>query len=96
MRVRPGASRTRVGGSYGEPAILVVAVTDPASDGRANAAVVRALADALGVPKSRVAIVRGHSSRTKAIAVTDAPADLAARWAALMSPSGDPATGRDP
>lgn len=67
VRVRPGSSRTRVGGSYGEPPILVVAVTEPASDGRANAATLRALADALHVPKGRLGIVRGHSARTKLI-----------------------------
>lgn len=89
VRVRPGASRTRVGGAYGEPPMLVVAVTDSATEGRANAAVLRALSKSLGVPVSRLDIVRGHTSRTKAISIAEPPPDLDQRWEALMS-SGTP------
>lgn len=84
VRVRPGASRTRVGGGYGDPPVLVVAVSAPAVDGRANDAVIRALADALGIPARDVEIVRGHTARTKAVTVHDAPEDLAERWSALI------------
>lgn len=84
VRVRPGASRTLVGGGYGDPPVLVVAVTAPAVDGRANDAVVRALADALGVPPRDVEIVRGHTARTKIVAVNGAPKDLDERWSALI------------
>ena len=84
VRVRPGASRTLVGGGYGDPPVLVVAVTAPAVDGRANDAVVRALADALGVRSRDVEIVRGHAARTKIVAVNDAPEDLDERWSALI------------
>ena len=84
VRVRPGASRTRVGGGYGDPPVLVVAVSAPAVDGRANDAVIRALADALGVPSREVEIVRGHAARTKIVVVNDAPEDLDARWSALI------------
>ena len=85
VRVRPGASRTRVGGSYGDPPALVVAVTAPAVDGRANHAVVRALAEALDVPVRYIEIVRGHTSRSKVIRVTDPPPDLGERIARLTS-----------
>ena len=84
VRVRPGASRTRVGGGHGDPPVLVVAVSAPAVDGRANDAVIRALADALGLPARDVEIVRGHTARTKAVTVRDAPEDLAARWSELI------------
>ena len=84
VRVRPGASRTRVGGGYGDPPVLVVAVSAPAVDGRANVAVIRALADALGVPSREVEIVRGHTARTKMVSVRHAPDDLDERWRSLI------------
>ena len=48
---------------------LVVKVREPAEDGRANAAVIEALADHFGVPKRAVSIVHGHGSRRKLIEI---------------------------
>ncbi len=81
VRVRPGASRTRVGGRYDGPrgAALVVAVTAPAVDGRATEAVRRALADALGVRPARVTLQTGATSRDKLFTIEPAPADLVKR-----------------
>jgi len=69
VRVRPGASRTRVGGSYGENAQLVVAVNAPPVDGAANESVVRAVADALGLRPRQVRLKSGTTSRTKLLAI---------------------------
>jgi len=44
-----------------------VAVKEPAEDGRANDALVRALAQHFAVPQSRVRIVHGHAARRKLI-----------------------------
>jgi hypothetical protein len=45
----------------------VVKVREPAADGRANDAVVEALAGHFGVPKSAITIVHGRASRRKLI-----------------------------
>lgn len=71
VRVRPGASRTRVGGRYGtsDPPVLTVAVTAPAIDGRATAAVLAAVAEAFGLRPRQVCLVAGATSRTKVVEV---------------------------
>lgn len=57
-------------GLHGER--LKVRIAAPAVDGRANDALERYLAEALGVPRSAVRVVKGARSRDKAVAV-DAP-----------------------
>lgn len=85
VRVRPRASRTAVGGAYDGPAgpALVVAVQEPAVDGRATAAVLEAVAAALGLPRARVRLRSGDRSRDKLLTIVDPPTDLAQRLAAL-------------
>jgi uncharacterized protein (TIGR00251 family) len=88
VRVRPGASRTRVGGTYGEPPQLAVAVSSPPVDGAANEAVVKAVASALGLRPARVTVVSGHTSRSKVLALAVGDTDEAAirdRMLALLS-----------
>lgn len=82
VRVRPGASRTRVGGCQqtARGPALVVAVTAPAADGRATEAARRALAEALAVRPAAVALHRGATSRDKLFTV---PAEAAERVRAL-------------
>ncbi len=81
VRVRPGASRTRVGGRYDGPhgPALLVAVTAPAVGGRATEAVRRALAEALGLRAAAVALRTGATGRDKLFTVADPPPDLAER-----------------
>ena len=67
VKVQPKASRDQVVGYRG--GVLQLRVSAPPDKGRANAAVVALLADALGVAKFRVRIVRGQSSRDKVLAV---------------------------
>ncbi len=90
IRVRPGASRTAVGGSYGDPPVLVVAVTSRAVDGKATEAALAALADALGLRRRQVALRSGATSRTKVVVVEGAPVDLADRVAALRHGTARP------
>ena len=49
IRVRPNASRNKVGGTAGDPPRLIVAVQAPAVDGKANAAVIKELATAFNL-----------------------------------------------
>ena len=67
VRVQPRASSDRVVGYH--DGTLRVGVTAPPENGRANAAVLELLAEELGVAKSRLRIIRGHTSRGKVVAV---------------------------
>src|SRR5258706_9414224 len=81
VRVKPGASRTAVGGRYDGPygPAIVVSVNAPAVDGRATEAAVRAVAKALGVRRGSVAVRLGETSRDKLLEFTDPPPDLSER-----------------
>lgn len=90
VRVRPGASRTRVGGRYGEgdDARLVVAVSARAVDGRATRAVLEAVADAFGLRPRQVTLVSGATARDKLLELDvpdDARAAARARHRALLA-----------
>ena len=45
-------------------------VAAPPEDGKANVAVIRLLADTVGVPARDVAILSGHTSRNKTVELT--------------------------
>jgi len=64
LRVSPGAKSTVAKGLHGEGA-LKLSVAAPPTDGRANREAERYLATLIGVEKSRVAVVKGASSRDK-------------------------------
>jgi len=61
----------------------VVAVREPATDGRANRAVVEAVAAALGVARAQVRIAGGAASRHKLVEVDGDDAMLAEAWERL-------------
>jgi len=63
--VQPGASRRRIAGMMGDA--LKVAVSAPPEKGKANKAVERLLAEALGLPRSSVQVIAGASSRRKKV-----------------------------
>jgi len=67
IHVRPSASTTIVGGEH--DGALVVRVVEPADEGRANEAALKAIAKALRLPRRSVALVRGATSRRKLIEV---------------------------
>ena len=67
LRVVPGAARPGLVGRHG--ASWKIRVAEPPEGGRANDAVVRALAESLGLRRRNVSIVSGHGSRDKVVAV---------------------------
>jgi len=69
IRVKPGSSRTRVGGRHGDRS-LIVAVTAKAIDGAATEAALRAVAEALGMPRRAVVLITGSTSRDKVLGVS--------------------------
>lgn len=62
LRVTPRARRNTI---IAEGDLIRVHVTAPPEDGKANAAVAKLLAKALGVAKSRLTLLRGLTSRDK-------------------------------
>jgi uncharacterized protein YggU (UPF0235/DUF167 family) len=87
IRVKPGSSRTRVGGGYPGPygLALVVAVHARAVDGAATAAAVHAVADALMLKARQIRCSAGHTSRDKLLIVEEPPADIAMRLELLIA-----------
>lgn len=67
LRVTPGAPRTRWIGPYGTRWKLAVAA--PPERGKANEEVCAAVAAACGVPRDRVTVVSGATSRDKTVEV---------------------------
>jgi uncharacterized protein (TIGR00251 family) len=67
VRLTPRADRDAVTGV--RDGVVHARVSAPPVDGRANAALERLLAKALGVPPSRVSVVRGQGARDKVVRV---------------------------
>jgi uncharacterized protein YggU (UPF0235/DUF167 family) len=67
IRVIPSSPVTRVGGARGEA--LLVRVQEPAVEGKATEAALRALATALGVRRRDVELASGATSRDKLVEV---------------------------
>lgn len=70
--VTPGARQAALGAFTRRPDgrdYLKIKVTAAPEDGKANEAVIALLAEATGIPASRLAIASGHTSRFKRIAV---------------------------
>ncbi len=84
LKVVPGSTREGIAGWLGEA--LKVRVRAPAEAGRANAAVVRVVAEALGLAPDAVRIAAGGASPKKTLEIDglDLPA-LRARIDALLS-----------
>ena len=67
VRVTPRSSRNEI--IRYEDGILHIRLTAPPVDGAANEACCELVAQLVGVPKSRVSVVKGQTSREKTLAI---------------------------
>lgn len=67
LRVQPRAARDELAGPHGDR--LRVRITAPPVDGRANAHLLRFLADCFGVPTASVRLERGETGRDKQVRI---------------------------
>jgi uncharacterized protein (TIGR00251 family) len=80
VRVQPGSSRNEVVGK--RDGAVIVRVTAAPADGKANTAACKLLAERVGIPPSRVEVVRGALRRDKVVRMIGLdPGDAAALFA---------------
>ena len=84
IHVHPGSRQPGVGGSHG--GALIVRVAERATDGRATAAALAAVAAAFGVKARAVSLIAGATSRDKVLDVEGATPE---RLAEILAASGD-------
>jgi hypothetical protein len=91
IRVTPRSAKPGIGGwltgADGREE-LEVRVAEAPADGAANAAVIKSLAVALGLPKSQLSVVAGHTGRRKRIAVPLEPDEVRRRLGGREGGSG--------
>jgi uncharacterized protein len=71
VKVHPRAKRSALAGRLGDAWKLSLAA--PPVDGKANDECIRFFAEFIGVPRSRVRIVMGLTSRTKVVEIEGVP-----------------------
>lgn len=72
LHVQPGAKRSEIVGPHGER--LKIRIAAPPLEGRANEALLAFIAARLDLPRSKVRVIQGESSREKTVEVLDANA----------------------
>jgi len=83
VKVHPRARRSALAGRIGDAWKLSLAA--PPVDGKANDECVRYLAELAGVPRSRVRIVKGLTSRLKVVEIEGVPQEDLERRLAINS-----------
>lgn len=77
LHIQPGAKKSEIAGLHGED--LKIRLNAPPVDGKANAALIDFLARTLGIPKNRITLKSGQTSRHKILAVEGITAETALR-----------------
>ena len=90
VRLTPKSSRDEIGDvdQTSEGPALRARVRAVPEDGKANAALIRLMADWLDVPKSTIELAAGAKSRCKTLVVSGSEAMLAERLAARLAGAG--------
>jgi uncharacterized protein (TIGR00251 family) len=73
IRLQPRGGRDQVMGE--RDGAVLIRISAPPVDGKANAALIAFVAKTVGVPKGSVVIIRGETSRNKIIRVAGRAAD---------------------
>jgi uncharacterized protein len=72
LHIQPGAKKTEFAGLHGDA--LKIRLAAPPVDGKANDALVKFVAETLGLPKSAVTLKSGQTSRRKVLELVGAAA----------------------
>ena len=91
LRVTPNAGLDRIEGMEVRDdgqAVLRLRVKAVPDKGKANAAVVALLAEALGIAKGKVSVIAGETARLKTVAVDGDSAELVGRLETLLELGG--------
>ena len=73
LHIQPGAKTTGCAGLHGDS--LKIRLAAPATEGRANAALLAFVAERLGLPRGSVELRSGQTSRQKLLLVSGASVD---------------------
>ena len=68
-RIQPSASKNKIVGIYNDA--IKITLTAPPVDGKANKMLTQFMAKQLKLPKSKVSVIKGESSRSKTILCKD-------------------------
>lgn len=68
IRVLPRSSKCDIAGIQGDA--LKIKITAPPVEGKANSECIKFLSDRLGIKRSQISIVAGHTSKNKTIAIS--------------------------
>jgi len=68
VQIQPRSSKDQIVGLHNGR--LKIKISAPPVDGKANQALIEFIAKALGVSKSKVEIVKGHSSKLKTLKIS--------------------------
>ncbi len=86
VRAKPRASKRGVAVKDG---VVIVSVTAPPVDGRANEEIIEVLADHLGVKRADVALVSGETAKTKILQIKGLSSEAIEARLPGMTPAKD-------